>query len=91
MRAASQRVSPYSASYAAIRRASVAHEARLFAAVNDQFEAGEATEQHIDEVITDADYVAAVVELGLEVIVEAKARDIVAARLRDAQREGVPA
>jgi hypothetical protein len=66
----------------AIRRADQIHEALQLCAALDKFDADEALEDLIDDALTDADIIAAVAELGLEMQVSAKARDIVAARLQ---------
>lgn len=83
MRAAPQRVGVHATSDVAIRRAAEFYESAKHDAANDQFDADEALEDLIDDAITDADYVAAVAELGLEIRVEERARDIVARRLRN--------
>ncbi len=70
---------------AAIRRAIAHRENTLTEIALEQVDIDEALEALIDDVITDADRLAAIGELGIEEKVEAKARDIVAERLR--QRE----
>lgn len=82
MRAASQLVGVLCTSDAAIRHAAEFYETAAHDAANDKFDSDEALEALIDDAITDADIVAAVAELGLEITVEAKARDIVADRLK---------